>query len=133
MTKARGTKTLLLALLTLAALSAAPLFAAGAVQQTLQAEPLALVNAPADDCGGAAPFAARAKTILAAVPRPDAEGPACKLLEEPRQEAAAATTKSCIVGVTCTKHCACTCSQIKDCNVNSDCSNGRCFAGISCC
>lgn len=60
------------------------------------------------------------------------EAPTCKLAAVAAAEPTP-TTKSCIVGVTCTKHCACTCSQIKDCNVNSDCSNGRCFSGISCC
>ncbi|MFY9824913.1 MAG: hypothetical protein WAM82_26280 [Thermoanaerobaculia bacterium] len=30
-------------------------------------------------------------------------------------------------------YCACECSTIRDCNTNADCSNHRCLKAISCC
>jgi hypothetical protein len=118
----------LVAILALAALPAA---AQPAPQPALQEQAAATALQPAASDCAPDPLAALPAPVLAATMKP--EGPACKLDGDAIPSPQPAQTKSCITGVTCTKHCACTCSTIKDCNVPADCSNHACFFGISCC
>jgi hypothetical protein len=120
--------------LSLGLLASSPVFAGTAGTSAPAPRPALLAQEAAEP--GAADCA---PDPLAALPAPSVspvskvEGPACRLDPDAAPAALPEQTKSCIPGVNCTKHCACTCSRIKDCNVNSDCSNHRCFTGISCC
>jgi hypothetical protein len=100
--------------------SAAPLFAAGPAAKSP-------VQAPAASSGCAPAAGPFADLVAAGFPEPGRAltGPACK--------AEASTTLSCKPGINCHGYCACECSIIKDCNVNSDCSNNHCSRAISCC
>ena len=132
-----GMGFLLMGLLGLGLLASSPVFAgvAGTAGASAPAPRPALVAQEAAEPGAAD----CAPDPLAALPAPGVspvskvEGPACKLDPDAAPATLPEQSKSCIPGVNCTKHCACTCSRIKDCNVNSDCSNHRCFTGISCC
>jgi hypothetical protein len=113
-------RPVLLAALALVLLSAAPLFAAGPAAKSPS-------QAPAPG-GGCAPVAGPFADLVAAgfpAPGKALAGPVCPV--------AASTTRSCTPGVNCHGYCACECSRIKDCNVNSDCGNHRCLGGITCC
>lgn len=114
-------RSVLLSAVVLVLVSAAPLFAAG---------PVAKSPTPAPAAGGgcapaAGPFADLVAAGFPSVPGKALAGPECKV--------EATTTISCKPGVNCHGYCACECSIIKDCNVNSDCSNNHCSRAISCC
>jgi len=124
----RRNARLVLSVFVATTLAATPLLAAPA---TVIPAAAVAVATPTESCGGSLldtlDHLGAPKVKATGSP----EAPSCQLNGDATPQPSPRT--SCIVGVTCTKHCACTCSQIKDCNVNSDCSNGRCFAVISCC
>ncbi|HEY0782702.1 MAG TPA: hypothetical protein VGE98_09625 [Thermoanaerobaculia bacterium] len=132
MCRRNALRLVLLSVFVASTLAATPLLAAPAPSNAAPALPATTAaTVPTESCGGSL------LDTLDHLGAPNAkassapEAPSCSVKGDTTPQPSPRT--SCIVGVTCTKHCACTCSQIKDCNVNSDCSNGRCFAGISCC
>jgi hypothetical protein len=127
-------RIVLLAIPALALAGASPLPAAGPpgkqVPAATAAAPTATPPTASGDCASPADrlgdLAALGFAAEPAAPGKSGEGPLCRL-------EAATPPRSCVPGVNCHRYCACECSRIKDCNVDSDCSNHRCLSGISCC